>query len=154
MWLFFCWFFLSLPPTTFVFTRRNNTFLFPFIISMPFLIHTSLQCAPLSVASRCFAFCISVRSNPLPVKLLYWGLKRKDLAIVVKHFSNTVQVSVTKSLILPAKTYAESSAETLNSTGNQMILYLLQKTWREKKYHTSLSLLWDFGCVSMYQVIM
>lgn len=57
----------------------------------------SIVLPPLSAASRSFELCISVRSNPLPVKLLYWGWKRKSLAAIMKHFSNTVQVSLKKS---------------------------------------------------------
>lgn len=83
---------LSLSPTAFIFTNRNSTWLFPFIISMLLLIHTGLLCALLSAASRSFEFCISVWS------VLCYRWKRKGLATIVKHFSNTVQVSVRKNL--------------------------------------------------------
>lgn len=60
------------------------------------LTQASIVLPPLSAASRSFELCISVRSNPLPVKLLFWGWKTKSLAAIMKHFSNTVQASVKK----------------------------------------------------------
>lgn len=99
---------------------------------------------PLSAASRSFEHCISVQSNPLPVKLLYWEWewKRKSLATIMKHFSNTVQfLSKNHELF---DTCAESIEEILYSTSNKTILYSMRKIWRKNKKHTSVSMLWDF----------
>lgn len=117
-----CIFFLRLPPPTFIFTKRNNTLLFPLMVSMLFLIHTGL-CRPPFTAASSFEFCTSVQSNPLPVKLLYWEWKRKGLATVVKHFSNTWQIS-------DRDTWKHRQPDDL---------YSLHKTWRKKSHFSKLA---------------